>query len=420
MKVLVIGSGGREHAICWKLAQSSLVTKLYAAPGNPGMLENAKLVDIKLENITALRDFARNEAIDLTVVGPELPLSLGIVDSFREAGLRIFGPSQAAAQLESSKLFAKSVMQRAGVRTAAHQHVSDLASARTVLQKFGAPLVLKADGLAAGKGVIVCQDLKQAEAALQTLFEKYAQGGILIEQFIKGVEASFIVATDGRRVAVLSNAHDYKRVFDKDQGPNTGGMGSVSPTPRLQAAQEQVIVESIIRPVLHQMERDGCPFQGFLYAGLMIEPSGEISVIEFNARLGDPETQAILRRLSSDLFELIYTLSDPQSQPESLMKLDWSPLPSVCIVLAAKGYPEQPLNGAEIRDLEQAKSLEGVQIFHAGTKLDQAGKLISAGGRVLSVTAVGDTINQARQRAYRACSAIKMQHGHFRTDIGLD
>ncbi|MCO6429854.1 MAG: phosphoribosylamine--glycine ligase [Deltaproteobacteria bacterium] len=415
MKVLVIGSGGREHAIVWKLKQSAKVSRIYAAPGNPGMASCAQIVPIKVDSLVELAEFARSEGIDLTVIGPEYPLSLGIVDHFREAGLRIFGPTKAAAQLESSKAFAKEIMIEAGVLTSRHAVFEDREAAAQYLAKHGAPVVLKADGLAAGKGVFVCLDMKQAERALDEIYSSYEGTRLVIEDFLQGKEVSYIVATDGKNVVPLASSHDYKRALDGDQGPNTGGMGSVSPTPNMSASQEAEVIERVIEPVLAVMKRRGTPFSGFLYAGLMLTESG-IQVLEFNARLGDPETQVILRRLRSDFFEVLYALSEPAGS-DQVPPIDWTSQSAVCVVLASEAYPAKPITGDEITGIEAAEALEGVAVFHAGTALDGQGRLVTAGGRVLNVTAVGNTLAEATLTVYRACKLINFRGMQHRSDI---
>lgn len=419
MNILIIGSGAREHAIAWKVAAEQGVKRVYVAPGNPGTARFATNLELRVDDLDGLLKFALAQQIDLTIVGPELPLSLGICDRFREKGLRIFGPSRAASQLESSKSFAKSVMLKAGVRTARAVHVHLPNEVEQALTSFRAPLVLKADGLASGKGVVICQSLEQARSTALELLSKYPQGGLVIEEFLEGVEASFIVATDGFTVVPLSSAHDYKRVFDRDQGPNTGGMGSVSPTPRLATARHAEVMAEVIRPVLREMRRQGNPFQGFLYAGLMIAPNGEIAVLEFNARLGDPETQAILRRLRTDLSTLLFELAQSSSDLEQLKELEWDARACVCVVLAAQGYPDNPQTGTLIEGVDQAEKVEQVVVFHAGTRMSAADKLLSAGGRVLSVTALGKDSSAARASAYAACEKIHFEQKHCRTDVGL-
>ena len=421
MKVLVVGSGAREHAICWKLKSSPKLSKLYVAPGNPGMAALAELLPLQVDDLDGLVKFALENEIGLTIVGPEYPLTLGLADKFRAAGLAVFGPSQAAAQIEGSKHFAKEIMQRAGVKTAHYKFFDNEQQAQQYLTARGAPIVLKADGLAAGKGVVVCSTLEQAQSALHSIFTTYGGKGVVIEDFIKGVEASFIVATNGSVIVPLAATHDYKRLMDDDQGPNTGGMGSVSPTPHLNAAQFEQVIEQVIKPVLTEMQQNGTPFSGFLYAGLMIDAAGEIYVIEFNARLGDPECQSIMRRMRADLLELLCNLSSTPCGTTSFAveELSWFEQSAVCLVLAAAGYPENPVSGSEIVGIDFAQSIPGVQVFHAGTKLSADNKLLTSGGRVLSVTALGNSIEEARRQAYRACDMIQFKGRQVRRDIGL-
>ncbi len=413
MKVLVIGSGGREHAICWKLRQSKRIKTLFCAPGNPGTARVAENVAIAVDKLEDLAAFAEKQKIDLTVVGPEYPLSLGIVDVFQSRGLKIFGPSKAASQLESSKSFAKEIMTAAGVPTAAYETFIAQEPADAWLRSHPGPIVLKADGLASGKGVFVCRDTAEALDASRCLFGEMKASKVVAEEFLAGKEASFIVAANGRAVVPLAPAHDYKRIRDHDEGPNTGGMGSVCPTNHVSEAQCAWALDNVMRPVLREMERRGTPFSGFLYGGLMIDPQGKISVLEFNARLGDPETQSILRVLDSDLLDILEGLLAGQTpQPR------WKDEASICLVLAAPGYPQEVKIGDEISGLEFAESLPGVAIFHAATGLAERSRLITAGGRVLGVTAVGSDLPEARARAYRAADMIQFRGRQLRRDIG--
>lgn len=411
--VLVIGSGAREHALCWKLAQSKLVQKVYCAPGNPGIAACAELVPLAVTKLSELAEFAKQKQISLTVVGPEVPLSLGIVDVFTKQQLPIFGPTQAAARLEASKQFAKEVMTAAGVPTAKYTSLTSRLEAEKFIAALRGPIVLKADGLAAGKGVVVCKNPEEAREALPLLFDELKAEVVVAEEFLEGLEASLIVAANGELIVPLVSTHDYKRIADNDEGPNTGGMGSVSPTSHLSAQQEAWAIEHVIRPMLQEMKRRGQPFMGFLYAGLMISPQGQVHVLEFNTRLGDPETQSIMRRLDSDLFQVLQGLL--ASEPP---QVSWSPLATVCVVLAADGYPQSPKLGAPITGLEFASQIPSVQVFHAGTEL-KAGSLCVAGGRVLSVTAQGSTIDEARGQAYRAVDMIQFKNRQVRRDIGM-
>lgn len=414
MKVLVIGAGGRENALCWKLKQSPLLTALYCAPGSPGTARYAENVAIPVDKVNELADFAQAQAIDLTIVGPELPLTLGIVDTFRERNLRIFGPSQAAAKIEGSKAFAKEIMTAAGVPTASYQTFTFEADATAWLKAHPGPIVLKADGLAAGKGVFVCKTPYETKEGLKSLFRGFGAGVVVAEQFLQGKEASFIVATNGKDIVPLAPAHDYKRIGDHDSGPNTGGMGSVCPTHHITAAQTEAAIATVIKPVLQEMERRGCPFVGFLYAGLMLGHEGEMWVLEFNARLGDPETQSIMRRLDTDLLLILNGLLDGQEPA-----VRWKPETVVCLVLAAPGYPQEVELGDEISGIDFAESLPGAVVFHAGTKLAEQ-RLVTSGGRVLNVTAVGSNLEEARARAYRAADMIQFRGRQMRRDIGRE
>lgn len=420
MKVLVIGQGGREHALCWKLRQSALLSKLYCAPGNPGTAGVAENVPIAVHETGRQVDFARKTGIDFTIVGPELPLTLGVADEFERAGLRIFGPSAAAARIEGSKSFAKEVLNSAVVPTAGHWVFDESEKLRAWLAQHPAPIVLKADGLAAGKGVFVCHSRAEAEAAAAELFGRLGAARVVAEEYLSGREASYIVAVAGGRILPLAAAHDYKRVGDGDQGPNTGGMGSVSPTPNLSSQQQDWVIRNVMRPVLRELQRRGIFYRGFLYAGLMIDAAGSIKVLEFNARLGDPETQVILPRLQGDLLELLYELSsvDPASTEEHTVSARWSEQAAVCVVLAAPGYPDAPSTGAEISGLQQAGQMAGVQVFHAGTA-GSHDRCVTAGGRVLNVTALGSDIAAARDRVYAAVATIEFADRVFRRDIGL-
>ncbi len=414
MKVLVVGGGAREHAICWKISQSNKLTKLYVAPGNPGMKEFAECLPIKDSDITALKDFALQEKIDLTIVGPELPLSLGIVDVFENAGLKIFGPSQAAARIEGSKSFAKEIMTAAIVPTATYQEFIELQPLKDYLTANNKPIVLKADGLAAGKGVFVCQTQAEALEAADKLFTDFQAKKVVAEEFLKGVEASFIVAVDGRRIVPMASSHDYKPIFDDNLGPNTGGMGTVSPTPRLSRAQEDEVLVQVIVPVVKELERRGIYYRGFLYAGLMIAEDGTINILEFNARLGDPETQVILRRMDSDFLHLLEILTNGDELPE----MKWHDHSAVCVVMASHGYPEKVRTGDSIEGLDKIKDHQDVAVFHAGTS-HQDDKLVTAGGRVLSITAIGNDLQTAREKAYQALGKISFQGSQYRKDIGI-
>jgi phosphoribosylamine---glycine ligase len=416
MNLLVIGGGGREHAIAWRLAQSPRVSRVYVAPGNAGTAREDGLYNIGISAIADLTDFAKKESIALTVVGPEAPLSAGAVDAFHAAGLRIFGPTQAAAQLESSKDFAKAFMARNRIPTAAYRSFTDAAEAHAYVTQRGAPIVVKADGLAAGKGVIVAASDEQAHAAIDMMLVDNGMGAagarVVIEDFLEGEEASFIVMVDGRHVLPLASSQDHKRLLDGDLGPNTGGMGAYSPAPVLTPTLHARAMREVIQPVVSGMEKEGSPFTGFLYAGLMISPAGELKVLEFNCRLGDPETQPILMRLKSDLHTLFdHAVAGTLDRVES----QWDRRVALGVVMAAHGYPESPRRGDEISGLP--KNGDDFHVFHAGTAL-QDGKVVTSGGRVLCVTALGDTVRTAQRRAYEIAEQIRFDGCQMRRDIG--
>ena len=417
MKVLIVGSGGREHALAWKVAQSEKVEKVYGAPGNPGIAQIGECVDIKPTEIEKLADFAEREGIDLTIVGPEAPLVAGITDEFERRGLKVFGPSKAAAQLEGSKAFAKEMMRKYGVPTADFQVFDDPEKAKEYIRKVGAPIVVKADGLAAGKGVVVAQTVEEAiEAVDRIMVEKvFGEAGnrVVVEECLKGEEASYLVITDGERFVPLATAQDHKAVFDGDRGPNTGGMGAYSPAPVLSEEMEREVQEKVIKPILRGMAQEGMPFKGILYAGLMITEEGP-KVLEFNVRFGDPEAQAILRRLEDDLVEVALSAVEGRLVEE----LHWRPETSICVVLASKGYPGKYEKGKVITGIEEAEKVPTVVVFHAGTAVKD-GKLVTNGGRVLNVTALGKDIVEARERVYEAVKRIQFDGMHYRTDIGL-
>ena len=420
MKVLVIGGGGREHALAWKLAQSQRVQKVYVAPGNGGTATEPGVANVNLGDAAALAEFAAAEKIGLTVVGPEAPLAAGVVDLFRARGLRIFGPTRAAAQLESSKAFAKDFMQRHGIPTAAYATFDDAAAAHAFVERQGAPIVVKADGLAAGKGVVVATTLQQAHEAVDWMLVDnrlgvaHNAGGarVVIEQFLEGEEASFIVLCDGRNVLPLATSQDHKRLLDGDAGPNTGGMGAYSPAPVVTPNVHARVMHEIVLPTVAGMAKDGMPFSGFLYAGLMIDATGQPRTVEFNARLGDPETQPILMRLKSDLLEVLLHATDGTLDQ---VQLDWDRRVALGVVVAASGYPLDPRKGDAITGLPAAA--EDLKVFHAGTAM-QDGRLVSSGGRVLCVTALGDKTRLAQARAYEALQGIRLDGAQFRNDIG--
>ena len=416
MKLLVIGSGGREHALAWKLTQSPKVQKVFVAPGNGGTALENGLENIPLQNIEELKAFVQKEKIYLTVVGPEAPLAAGVVDAFQEAGLKIFGPSRAAAQLESSKDFAKQFLVRHGIPTARHATFESAHDARAYVQKHGAPIVIKADGLAAGKGVVVATSKEEALAAVDSMMSGGRLGSagrrVVIEEFMEGEEASFIVMSDGTHVLPLATSQDHKRLRDGDQGPNTGGMGAYSPAPVVTPQVHARAMREIILPTVQGMAKDGVPFVGFLYAGLMIDKAGQPRTVEFNCRLGDPEAEPIILRLKSDLLELVERALEGKldgANPE------WDRRAALGVVLAAHGYPDEPRKGDRIDGLPKPQA--DCRVFHAGTRLE--GKTpVTSGGRVLCVTALGDSVKMARARAYAAVDGIRFDGMQYRRDIG--
>ena len=416
MKILVVGSGGREHALAWRLAQSPKVSRVFVAPGNAGTAHEDGLANIDLHKVEELVKFAKADGIHATVVGPEAPLAAGIVDAFRAADLRVFGPTKAAAQLESSKDFAKRFMGRHRIPTAGHATFTEAKAAHTYVDAKGAPIVIKADGLAAGKGVVVANTLEEAHDAIQTMLagNKLGEAGhrVVIEEFMAGEEASFIVMVDGRNVLPLATSQDHKRVFDGDRGPNTGGMGAYSPAPVVTPEVHRRVMKEIIMPTVNGMAADGVPYTGFLYAGLMIDDEGAPRVVEFNCRLGDPETQPILMRLKSDLLTLVdHAIDGTLDQVEA----EWDRRAALGVVMAAAGYPESPRKGDEIHGLP--KDEDDFHVFHAGTATKD-GKVVTSGGRVLCVTALGDKVKIAADRAYEIADRIVFEGAHFRRDIG--
>lgn len=419
MRVLVIGSGGREHALCWAIAPSPLLTQLWCAPGNPGIAAEAECVPIGATDIAGLVAFAREHAVDLVVPGPEQPLVAGVADAMAEAGIACCGPTAAAAALEGSKSFAKEVCDAAGVPTARWERFDDPEAARAFIHRRGAPIVVKADGLAGGKGVVVAPTEALALAAIERMMTERALGrggaSIVIEECLAGEELSFFALCDGTHALPLGSAQDHKRVGEGDTGPNTGGMGAVSPAPAMTPAMEQAVMDRIIRPVLVELARRGMPFRGILYAGLMLTEAGA-KVIEFNVRFGDPECQALLPRLKSDLLPALVAACDGEL---AQFDLRWHELASIGVVMAARGYPETPRTGGEIRGLEQAAAVPGVQIFHAGTELGADGGIRAAGGRVLTVCATAADLRVAREAAYAAIDRIDWADGFCRRDIGL-
>ncbi|MGE5218354.1 MAG: phosphoribosylamine--glycine ligase [Chloroflexota bacterium] len=416
MKVLVIGGGGREHALVWKISQSPRVTKIYCAPGSAAIAELAELVAIGVEQIEQLADFAARETIDLTVAGPELPLTLGIADLFEARGLRIFAPNKAAAQLEGSKAFAKEILRANGIPTASFGTFTNADAARQYLAQQKPPYVIKADGLAAGKGVLICATRQEAEAAIEEILVRKAFGAagerVIIEEFLDGEEASFMVLTDGEHILPLASSQDHKRVFDQDQGPNTGGMGAYSPAPVVTAAIHDRIQREILEPLLAGLKETNIRYRGVIYVGLMITQDGP-KVLEFNARFGDPECQPIMMRLKSDLLPLLEATIDGKLDR---LQAQWRDEPAVCVVLCSEGYPGAYDKGKEIHGLENLKNWHNGFVFHAGTVRDHD-RWLTAGGRVLGVTARGENIAAAVNEAYRAIDQISWNGMHYRRDI---
>ncbi len=422
MKILVIGGGGREHALAWKLAQSPKATKVFVAPGNGGTaLAGGKLENLPITDVVALREWAQEEKVGLTVVGPEAPLAAGVVDEFRAHGLKIFGPTRAAAQLESSKAFSKAFMKRHGIPTAAYETFTDPAAAHAYIDKLGAPIVVKADGLAAGKGVVVAMTLQEAHEAVDFMLVdnkfgvQHNEGGarVVIEEFLSGEEASFIVLVDGKNVCALATSQDHKRLKDGDAGPNTGGMGAYSPAPVVTADVHARVMREIILPTVRGMEKDGVPFSGFLYAGLMIDAQGQPKTLEFNTRMGDPETQPIMMRLKTDLVEVLLAAVDGKLDQ---VELEWDRRPALGVVMAAASYPEAPRKGDVITGLPA--EADDAMVFHAGSQLDADGKPRTSGGRVLCVTALADSLRLAQQRVYDVVRGIHFDGMQYRSDIG--
>jgi phosphoribosylamine--glycine ligase len=413
---MVIGGGGREHALAWRLAQSPRVQHVYVAPGNGGTARDRRLRNVPYTSNEALADFARAEGVAFTIVGPEAPLASGVVDVFRAAGLRIFGPTRAAAQLESSKDYAKAFMQRHGIPTAQYRTFTDAAAARAYVQARGAPIVIKADGLAAGKGVVVAQTLEEAVAAIDAMLLDNRLGSsgarVVIEDFLEGEEASFIVMSDGRNALALATSQDHKRLLDGDQGPNTGGMGAYSPAPCVTPTLHARVMREIIMPTINGMAADGIPYTGFLYAGLMIGPAGDAKTLEFNCRMGDPETQPIMMRLKTDFTHLVEAAIDGRLDQ---VEAEWDRRTALGVVIAAHGYPDTPRKGDVISRLPT--DTDDCVTFHAGTALTD-GRLTVTGGRVLCVTALGDTVRVAQKLAYAAVDRVAFDGAQFRRDIG--
>jgi phosphoribosylamine--glycine ligase len=429
MKLLVIGSGGREHALAWRLAQAPGIQTVYVAPGNAGTALEHELQNLPITDIAALADFAEQEQIHFTLVGPEAPLAAGIVDHFRTRGLRIFGPTQAAAQLESSKDYAKNFMARHNIPTAKFQTFSGVQAAHAYVDAEGAPIVIKADGLAAGKGVVVAMDLAEAHAAIDMMLldNKMGDAGarVVIEEFLDGEEASFIVMADGTHALALATSQDHKRLLDNDQGPNTGGMGAYSPAPVVTPSLHAKVMREVIMPTINGMAKDGIRYTGFLYAGLMIKPDGSLKVLEFNCRMGDPETQPIMMRLKSNLIDLVDAAIDGRLDQ---VEAEWDRRMALGVVLAAHGYPDSPRKNDPIHGLpkmeagrgesdESAEDLQLAHVFHAGTR-EQDGQVLASGGRVLCVTVLGDSIRTAQKRAYDLIGSIHFDGMQYRRDIG--
>ncbi|MEO6117950.1 MAG: phosphoribosylamine--glycine ligase [Methylotenera sp.] len=416
MKILVIGGGGREHALAWKIAQNKEVSRVYVAPGNAGTALNPDMMNVPISSVADLVKFAQDEHIYLTVVGPEAPLSVGVVDAFRAANLKIFGPTKLAAQLEGSKDFAKAFMMRHNIPTAAYATFTDAILAHDYVNKQGAPIVIKADGLAAGKGVVVAMSSDEAHSAIDAMLSDNKLGSagacVVIEEFLTGEEASFIVMVDGKNILPLATSQDHKRLLDKDLGPNTGGMGAYSPAPIVTPEIHAKVMREIIRPTVEGMAKDGIPYTGFLYAGLMISPNGDVKTLEFNCRMGDPETQPILMRLKSDFVALAeHAINGTLDKAEA----EWDRRTALGVVMASHNYPETPRLDDEINGLP--KDLVDAHVFHAGTTLKD-GKVSTSGGRVLCVTALGETVKFAQQQAYKVVSEIKFNGAQYRTDIG--
>jgi phosphoribosylamine--glycine ligase len=424
MNILVIGGGGREHALAWKLAQSPKVQMVYVAPGNGGTALDPHLQNLPITDLVELRTWAQANKIGMTVVGPEVPLAAGVVDEFRAHGMRIFGPTKAAAQLESSKAFSKAFMRRHSIPTAEYATFSEPAAAHAYVDRFGAPIVVKADGLAAGKGVVVAMTVAEAHEAIDfmlldnTLGVTHNDGGarVVIEEFLQGEEASFIVMCDGKNVLPLATSQDHKRLQDADQGPNTGGMGAYSPAPVVTPEVHARAMREIILPTIRGMEKDGIPFTGFLYAGLMIDAQGNPKTLEFNCRMGDPETQPIMMRLKSDLVDVLWAATEPGPHGKlDEVELQWDRRTALGVVLAAPGYPLNPRKGDAIAGV--GKDTEDAVVFHAGTALTD-GVLKTSGGRVMCVTALADSVKQAQQRAYQVIQGIHFEGMQYRSDIG--
>jgi len=422
MRILVIGSGGREHALVWRLAQSKLTDKIFCSPGNGGIAGGAECIDIQADDIGRLLDFAAAEKIDLTVVGPEVALAAGIVDEFTRRKLRIFGPSGAASQLEASKVFSKELMAKYNVPTAHFEVFDDAVQARKYIERIGAPCVVKADGLAAGKGVVVAKTAEEAKQAVSVMMEDKVFGDagsrVIVEECLEGQEASILVITDSKEVIALASSQDHKRIFDNDQGPNTGGMGAYSPAPIVTNSLFKAILEKIVHRTIDGLVREGIEYKGILYAGIMITKDGP-KALEFNVRFGDPETQVVLPRMTSDLLEVMLAASE--GKLSRIKRVGWDSESCVCVVCSSKGYPGKYESGKEISGLQEAAGTKDVVVFHAGTKSLNSGgraRIVTSGGRVLGVTGKGKTISEAISRTYQATEKIHFEGMHYRKDIG--
>jgi phosphoribosylamine--glycine ligase len=417
MRVLVIGSGGREHALVWKIAQSRLVDTIYCIPGNAGIAKLAQCIQLPLDDIRSLAKFASDQRVDLTVVGPEAPLVDGIVDAFNERGLRIFGPTRLAAELEGSKSFCKTLLRKYGIPIPNFRVFTNPKAALSFVRSASLPIVIKADGLAAGKGTVICKTESEVIVTIEGMMEKRIFGSagekILVEEFLTGVEVSIIAITDGNNLVVFENSQDYKRVYDQDKGPNTGGMGAYSPAPVVEAHEYDRVIRDVLVPIVYAMRREGRPFVGTLYAGIMFTKTGP-RVLEFNVRFGDPETQPLFVRLKSDIVGLLLAALDGKLGDA---EIEWDPQFAICVVMASGGYPGHYKTGYPIQGLDQAERLPNITIFHAGTAISE-GKLVTAGGRVLGVTAMGPTPSIAYQNAYNAVGKITFKDVHYRKDIG--
>ncbi len=418
MRVLVVGSGGREHALCWKIGQSTLVGEVFCAPGNGGIATDAVCIDIGADDIAGLLRFARDNSFDLTVVGPEAPLASGIVDAFKAEGLAVFGPDRSGAMLEGSKAFAKAVMKDCSIPTAGFEVFTDADAAKAHIANAPGGVVVKADGLAAGKGVLVCPSKDEALAAIDEVMVRKAFGAagdkVVVEELLTGEEASFIAVCDGENVLPFASSQDHKRVFDHDEGPNTGGMGAYSPAAVVDEALAGQVMERVLNPLVHGLKKQGIVYKGIIYAGLMITEAGP-SVLEFNVRMGDPETQPLLMRCAGDIVPVLLETANGGSIRD--LSLDWVASPAVCVVMASGGYPGPIEKGRVITGIADADALEGVKVFHAGTRL-QGSDFVTAGGRVLGVTAVAGGLKQAIDQAYKAVSLISFEGAHYRKDIG--